>query len=317
MRRAAAATSELEAAAATDPGRVRPHNEDTFALDLELGLLAVIDGMGGEAAGEVAAALAAEAIRAALGRGLSPAEALAAANAAIREAARRDPKAAGMGAVATVARARGETIALAHVGDTRAYLAGAVGCERLTRDHTAVAQAAERDGLSEAEARGLMGQHQVTRDLGRRDQPDARWVDQAELTWSAGDLLLLCSDGLHDLVREAEIFRLLAEAREAGTAPDLLVERLVALALERGGKDNVTVLVARRRAPARAEVASPGAPPPRVGAILAAFLLGAGAGAGGLWLWVTGRPAEPASMPSRCPDTADTADTAAPPWMRP
>lgn len=229
-------------AARTHTGLRRRINQDTFICDPEQGLLAVIDGMGGPAAGEVAAAMTRDAlllsddIRAALVQ----------ANGAVRRRAMENPAEEGMGCVATAVRLRADEIALAHVGDTRAYLASKAGCEQLTRDHTFVAEERERLGMTSEQARKLPNQHQVTRDVGGQPLDTDDWVDTGSAAISPGDVLLLCSDGLHDLVRDGELSRILGEARRPGASMPALAKALQELALERGGHDNVTVVVARR-----------------------------------------------------------------------
>ena len=241
--------SALQAAAQTHPGRVRLHNEDNYVCLPERGLFAVIDGMGGEAAGEVAAALAREAVI----NGVNLADSLLRANETILDHADANPRSRGMGCVLTAAEVLPQAVRLAHVGDTRAYLVSRAGCEQLTPDHTRVAEHQEDLGLTEAAARTLPRQHAVTRDLGGRRRVGTAWIERLEAEFTAGDILLLCSDGLHDLVSQAEIFAALAQARRGQEAPKALVARLVALALERGGRDNVTVL-----AICRAEEHTPG-----------------------------------------------------------
>jgi len=135
---------------------------------------------------------------------------------------------------------------VAHVGDTRAYLAREAGCEQVTRDHTAVAEAQEALGLTDAQARAFATQHQVTRDLGRQAQTRTDWIETASSPFEVDDLLVLCSDGLHDLVPHPELLRILSQARRAGDTPDAVVDRLVGLALSRGGRDNVTVVAVKR-----------------------------------------------------------------------
>lgn len=236
-------------AATSHPGLVRTHNEDVFVCDPTRGLFAVVDGMGGEKAGEVAAGIARDVLLA-CPDGAHPRDALQEANNLIVERGRRNPSERGMGCVMTAVRLRGDHLLVAHVGDTRAYLARSAGCEQLTRDHTAVAEAQEALGLSEAQARQLSGQHRVTRDLGRQARPDAGWIDTGTSVMEEGDLLVLASDGLHDMVPHAELSRALVRARKEGVPPRVLVDELVALALARGGRDNVTV-VAVRRVPVR------------------------------------------------------------------
>ncbi|MDG1478254.1 MAG: SpoIIE family protein phosphatase [Myxococcota bacterium] len=245
----------LIAAGMTHPGRVRPHNEDALVCEPQRGLIAVIDGMGGEAAGEVAAAIAREQI---LSRG-APREALAAANAAIVARAEANPAERGMGCVATAAHLSGHRLTLAHVGDTRAYLISAAGLEQLTRDHTVVAELREQQGMTEAQARALPNQHRVTRDLGGQLRDGTDWIDTGEVDLQPDDLLLLCSDGLHDLVRDGELSRILGAARSHRQEPEAVARELVELALSRGGHDNITVVVARFTASS-----APTPRPPRV-----------------------------------------------------
>lgn len=231
----------LVAAGSTHPGRVRPHNEDALVCEPARGLIAVIDGMGGEAAGEVAAAITREQI---LSLG-TPREALAAANAAIVTRADANPDESGMGCVATAAQVSGSRLTLAHVGDTRAYLISAAGLEQLTRDHTVVAELREQRGMTEEQARALPNQHRVTRDLGGQRREGTDWIDTGEVDLRPDDLLLLCSDGLHDLVRDGELSRILGAARSSRQDPESVVRELIELALSRGGHDNITVVVAR------------------------------------------------------------------------
>ncbi len=251
--------SGLVAAARTHPGRVRPHNEDALVCEPTRGLLAVIDGMGGEAAGEVAAAITRDRLLTAA----DPRVAFAEANAAIIARGEANPAEGGMGCVATAAKIDGSRLTIAHVGDTRAYLISAAGLEQLTRDHTVVAEVRERHGMTEEQARALPGQHRVTRDIGGHHREGLDWIDTGEVELRAGDLLLLCSDGLHDLVRDGELSRILGGARSATTAPDAVVGELVELALSRGGHDNITVVVARFEAALERRTPPDRTPPPR------------------------------------------------------
>lgn len=244
-----------DVAARTHAGNVRAHNEDSFVADARRGRFAVIDGMGGSAAGIVAADMTRRAL---VELDLDPADALLEANRAIRSHAEADPRTRGMGCVATVAELHGEMVRLSHVGDTRAYLASAVGTEQLTRDHTAKAADQEAYGLSDAQARTLPDQHAVTNDIGGRPRRDTSWVERLESPFERGDVLVLCSDGLHDVVPNPELFGLLSQARKQGTDASHLADRLLHLALSRGGPDNVTILVVRRRRAADQLVAAIG-----------------------------------------------------------
>jgi len=236
----------LSAAARSDVGRVRSANQDTFVCDLEKGVFAVIDGMGGAKAGEVAARLTREAVLESAGTNEDLQKPLARANQKIHLRSQKNPAEQGMGCVATVTRVDGPDLEIAHVGDTRAFLASAAGCEQLTRDHTVVADIQEKQGLTDRMAKQVPGQHQVTRDIGGRLYTDMEWVDKARTPFAVQDVLLLCSDGLTDMVGVEEIFQSLSRARRKREDLRDLVNRLIERALVSGGKDNVTVVAVRR-----------------------------------------------------------------------
>jgi serine/threonine protein phosphatase PrpC len=221
---------------------VRPDNQDAFICRPDLGLFAVIDGMGGHRAGRHAAELA----RAALLESREPARGLAAANERIRAAAEASPELQGMGCVASALHIVEGIARIAHVGDTRVYMAGAAGCEQLTRDHTVAASEQERLGLSHVRASDLPGRNQVTRDLGGRQREGDAWIDRREVTLERGALLLLCSDGLPTAVGADELFERLRRARHDGSPPEELADTLISRALERGARDNVTAVVVRQ-----------------------------------------------------------------------
>lgn len=232
----------LESSARTHVGRVRKHNEDAILAEPLRGLFAVIDGMGGEKAGEVAAHVARESFLQVPDLVL----AVQIANERMIQRGWENAEEQGMGCVLTAVSIGSESLQLVHVGDTRAYLASAVGCEQLTRDHTTVAEAQERLGLTDAQARALPGQHSVTRDVGREIHSDSRWIDRSNTDFLPGDLLLICSDGLHDVVPDARLRLLLSEARRVVEPVDQLAERLEVMALEGGGHDNISIVVVRQ-----------------------------------------------------------------------
>ncbi|HUG53675.1 MAG TPA: PP2C family serine/threonine-protein phosphatase [Vicinamibacteria bacterium] len=236
----------LVAAARSDRGP-RERNEDTYVCRPDLGLFAVIDGMGGHKAGAEAAALAREAF---LGeRDLL--HAFLNANDRIHRASQKRNQNKGMGCVASAVRIVGDKACVAHVGDTRVYLASEGALEQLTRDHTVAAHAQEQLGIPESGAKQIGGQNQVTRDLGGHPRTGDDWIDNCEVTLEEGDLLVLCSDGVHGVVESSGFFARLREARRQGAAPETLVEELVELALACGTRDNSTVVVVRYVAPAR------------------------------------------------------------------
>jgi protein phosphatase len=236
----------FRAAAQSDVGRRRRSNEDCCALAVDLGLYLVADGMGGHTAGQVASELAAQAavtvLRTLADASLSLTEKLrhsvAAANREILEAARRRPELAGMGTTLVALLAAPDRVALAHVGDSRAYLVRNRQIRRLTDDHSLVAELVRRREISETAARGHPHRHVLTRALGVRRNVEP---DLAELTPAAGDLFVLCSDGLTGHVEDEEIAAVSIEHPDLDEA----CERLIGLANSRGGEDNVTVVLVR------------------------------------------------------------------------
>jgi protein phosphatase len=265
----------LCAAARTDRGTVRDENEDAFLCRPDLGLFAVIDGMGGQQAGRQAAELARQAL---LDSG-DPARGLVAANDRILRVAKSRRDLHGMGCVASALAVEDGHARIAHVGDTRVYLAGPAGCEQLTRDHTVAASEQERLGLSQGLAGGLQGRNQVTRDLGGKHGEGEDWIDRLEVTLERGVLLLMCSDGLPAALGSDEVFDRLRRAQRAETPPESLADELIALALERGARDNVTVVVVRQdEAPPREGDRADAPGWPRIRRLLLPFLAGAALG---------------------------------------
>jgi protein phosphatase len=236
----------LQAAAATDVGMRRKGNEDRFALDPTLGLFLVADGMGGHTAGQVASELAADAVMRAV-QALDGASgtlserlraAIGAANRAIFTTAQQRPEYAGMGTTVVALLADGERAALAHVGDSRAYLVRGDRIRQLTDDHSIVGELLRRKEISEAAAREHPHRHVLTRALGVRPAVEP---DLAELTPSPGDVFVLCSDGLTNHLDDSEIAKHVADGGDLEEICDGMVE----LANQRGGEDNITVVAAR------------------------------------------------------------------------
>ena len=263
----------------SDPGLMRSNNEDLPLVDAPRGVYGVIDGMGGQAAGEVAAAIAREAILQRLGRPIgSPAErvreAIAIANNAIFSRAQGDPGLRGMACVITLAIVSGRVLTVGHVGDSRLYRATPAGLVKLTRDHSPVGEREDAGELSEIDAMRHPRRNEVFRDVGsaHRDKDEDGFVDVFDTGVGDDDALLLCSDGLSDMVTSAAIERVIAE--HAGD-PDRVAAALVDAANAAGGKDNVTVVYAEApgfaaavrgsgatlpAGPVRAAAAVPGAP---------------------------------------------------------
>jgi len=236
----------LRAAVGSDVGRRRAANEDHYALAPEIGLYLVADGLGGHVAGQIASELAAETalrtVRTLEGTGTSLAEklryAVIAANREVHETARRQRELAGMGTTLVAFLAQEGRAALAHVGDSRAYLVRGDRIRQLTDDHSLVGELVRRREISADDAREHPQRHVLTRAVGVRATVEP---DLAELTPEAGDVFVLCSDGLTGHVRDEEI----AEIVGGGRDPQEAVDRLIALANERGGEDNITVAVVR------------------------------------------------------------------------
>ena len=237
---------QLCAAARSDQGRRRSANEDTYALAPELGLFLVADGMGGHRAGQVASGLAARAAVATL-RTLHDGRrgtlerlraCVTAANAEILASSRAKPELAGMGTTIVALLAEGDRVALAHVGDSRAYRVRGGAIRRLTDDHTLVGELVRRGEIGERAAALHPQRHVLLRALGVRRNVDP---DLLELAPEPGDLFLLCSDGLTGHLEDAEIAELVAGESDL----DAACERLIALANRRGGDDNITVVLLR------------------------------------------------------------------------
>ena len=242
----------------SDLGRVRTNNEDCFRIVTPLNLFVLSDGMGGEAHGEIASALAVETlvkhcleaeknIAAPFFGQVQPgwtartkrlASAVHLANKSIFKSAEGHPEQHGMGATMTAAWIDGAKLSIAHVGDSRAYLLRAGNLLQLTQDHSLVAEQVRRGILTAAEAEESDMQSVLLRALGA--QPEIE-VDAEEHMLFARDVLLLCSDGLTRMVTEPEI----AGTLQAETDPTIAANKLVALANERGGADNITVVVVR------------------------------------------------------------------------
>ena len=236
-------------------GRVRDHNEDHWHMDTELGLWVVCDGMGGHASGEVASQWTTETVReivagqrAMLSAG--DADALASlVRHAIEEASRRlhaaaeaDPTKRGMGTTCTALLLRDGKGVMGHVGDSRLYLLRAGQIHQLSEDHTFAAEAVRSGIMTPQQAKESVHSNIVTRAVG----PHAKVkVDTLVFDVLPGDTLLLCSDGLSQYV-EDDLAELAGEL--GGDVLDTVAERLVALANERGGSDNITAVVLRAEA---------------------------------------------------------------------
>ena len=230
-------TANLAWAARTDVGLMRSHNEDSFLAMAPT--FAVSDGMGGHAAGEVASAIAVSVIsdKAPVhADDLLLGAAVESANAAVIEAAVTGKGKEGMGCTASVVSIEQNKMAVAHVGDSRVYLLHNGALVRLTHDHSYVEELVDAGEITADEARVHPSRSVITRALG--SDPDM-YADHFTIDVSAGDRVILCSDGLSSMVEDSQI-----EAIAVSSAtPQAAVDNLVAAALQEGGHDNVTVVV--------------------------------------------------------------------------
>jgi protein phosphatase len=233
----------IRAVAQSDVGLVRQGNEDSGYAGPRL--LVVADGMGGHAAGEVASAVAVEALAELDGPGPAPSDldvqqaltdAIRRANQRIRDLVEADPRRAGMGTTVTALLWTGNGFELAHIGDSRAYLLRDGELTQLTRDHTYVQALIDEGRLTEAERETHPARSLILQALGG----DEVSPDLAEVVAQAGDRVLVCSDGLSGVVAAERLRDVLAEERD----PQVASDRLIALARQGGGPDNITAVIA-------------------------------------------------------------------------
>lgn len=280
-----AETLRVSVAAETDAAG-REENQDVvlaIVLDAAPGpsggedfLLVVADGMGGEPAGDVASRIAADALRDAFSRlpegdlGQALKQAYRKANDAVFEAGVKEPTYAGMGTTLTSALIHGRFATVANVGDSRAYLLRGQGLTQVTRDHTLVQDEVAKGRISAEAARGDPRRNILTTSIGSSARLDSKLPNIFELTLLPGDRLLLCSDGLYDVLDDVDIRRALM-----GAEPDIAARALVALAKERGTRDNASAVVSAAiptRVPVAGTVASQEG---RTGGIPGTILIGA------------------------------------------
>ncbi len=251
-------TGILEIAGRTDTGRVREQNEDSIGEEVELGTVVLADGMGGYHGGEVASAIAVNTILNHLHEhlpGISTAQidkrtgycretlvcqaAIEEANATIVKAAQSQPQYRGMGTTVVVGVFFDNKLSVSHVGDSRMYRFRDNRLERITADHTLLQELVDRGFYTEEEANESLNKNLVTRALGVEEDVV---VDMHETSVETGDIYLLCSDGLTDMVSDQEIS---ATIKTFVNNLQDIADNLVELANEHGGRDNVSVVLAR------------------------------------------------------------------------
>jgi PPM family protein phosphatase len=222
-------------------GAVRENNEDAVYCDVKNGVFIVADGIGGKEAGEVASATA---VRIVAEKAWSDRETDAAVT--LREAfyeandflyhKGKKPNLEGMGTTLTAAAVRGDIISIVHVGDSRAYLINKEGILQLTQDHSLVAQLQREGQITEEEARTHPHRNILLRSIGQEALVE---IDTIEIAWQKGDYLLLCSDGLYNMVEEKEMQVTTLRVAELRTAVEFLAEA----AFKRGGYDNISLVL--------------------------------------------------------------------------
>ena len=260
---------EIRAVGLSDVGRKRKLNEDTFAAADNLGLYVVADGMGGHAAGEVASRLAVESIERhmaglAQGDATAPSDAptlsldqnlppparkvinaIWMANQEIVRVTRKDHSMRGMGTTVVMAYVQGRRVYIGSVGDSRAYLVRDAEITQLTDDHTFVNEQVRAGTLTPAEARRHPARNILTRAVGSQDEVDA---DVVVHDLEAGDMILLCSDGLTTMIDDEDILEVV---KRQGGDIERACRALIDLANDRGGDDNITTILIQARPAAR------------------------------------------------------------------
>ena len=251
-----AITNALQIVSVTDPGRVRGHNEDCIESRPETGVVVLADGMGGYNAGEVASGMATSLIAAgmvnawtkpalknmereqasAYSQQLLQAE-VGKANKAIFEAAQKDPQCAGMGTTLVACLFYDNFLTVGHIGDSRLYRLRNDALEQITRDHSLLQEQIDSGLITKEDARSSHNKNLVTRALGIDPEVDAE-INSYEVL--EGDLYLLCSDGLNDMIEDEEIQMTLIALR---SNLDLTAQQLVQAANDAGGRDNISVML--------------------------------------------------------------------------
>lgn len=236
----------MEAFALTEIGKVRKENEDNYLSSTDTGVFSVADGMGGYAGGQVASSIAIRVLEQEIpsepcheeaNYGELLLNALQKANSIIFEQG-KEAKYLGMGTTVTAAVIRSDRLWIAHIGDSRAYLCREGHTCQLTQDHSLVNELLQQGELTLEEAQNHPRRNVLTRALGVNEHPE---IDLTELPLQNDDLLLLCTDGLYNQLNREELEDILALDERL----QIKAGKLVNLALERGGNDNITAVLVR------------------------------------------------------------------------
>ncbi len=248
--------SRLRSVGLTDTGKVREHNEDSIAMDADIGLFVLADGMGGYNAGEVASGIAVKTIMNLVreayaiqdlsgtdkATGLSrPAvilrDAIARANKIIHHTAKSQEQCEGMGTTIVAGLFHDNRVIIAHVGDSRMYRLRGDRFEQVTMDHSLLQELVDRGFYTPEEAQRVTNKNYVTRALGVEASAD---IEIHEEPVHRGDFLVLCSDGLSDMVEDEDIHLTISTF---GVNLDTVSKQLVQLANDNGGRDNISVML--------------------------------------------------------------------------
>lgn len=223
---------------------IRSNNEDAFGVYPDLSLYVVADGLGGHAGGEIASRIAVKVIRESVSSAFEKRgemednlrEAIKGANNLINRLAKKEQDLHGMGTTVVVAAIEGNRAIVAHVGDSRAYLVRGDTFTQITKDHTVVEEYVRIGLLTPQDAQYHPYRHVLSRALGTSGDVE---VDVAEIHLQPGDTIILCTDGLTNMVPDKEIFNTVSELRPS---PGKITETLIAQANKNGGVDNITVI---------------------------------------------------------------------------
>jgi protein phosphatase len=248
----------LEIASATHTGMVRSHNEDAIATDGSIGLAVLADGMGGYNAGEVASGIAVALITSEMRQAIAKTNlhglpqdegdtqsalllkgVIAKTNTSIFESANSQPQYAGMGTTLVVALFRDNRVSVAHIGDSRLYRLRTEKLDQITRDHSLLQEQIDSGMLTKEAARRSQNKNLVTRALGIEPEVEAEIHTYDVMP---GDIFLLCSDGLNDMVEDEDIELTL---NAMGSNLPLAANQLVQMANDNGGRDNVSVVLVK------------------------------------------------------------------------
>lgn len=251
-----ALSNALQIVSLTDPGRVRGHNEDCVESRPDIGVVVLADGMGGYNAGEVASGMATSLIASGLAQVWTPehlgkldreaatslsqevlAQQVSVANRAIFDTAQKDPQCAGMGTTLVTCLFYDNFLTVGHIGDSRLYRMRNDGFEQITRDHSLLQEQIDSGLITKEDARSSHNKNLVTRALGIDPEVETE-IHTYEV--AEGDIFLLCSDGLNDMIEDEEIQMTLIALR---SNLDLTAQQLVQAANDAGGRDNISVIL--------------------------------------------------------------------------